>query len=141
MLAVREPQVLEQAVARFSGSRVQLGIDARDGKVAVSGWVEDTALDAVAFGKTWGGRGIERVIFTDISRDGALTGPNLAAIRNFAEGTGLKVTASGGVSGAEDIDRLADLETLGVDRVIVGKALYEGALPMERVRPVTARGA
>lgn len=134
-LAVREPQVVEQALARFSGERVQLGIDARDGKVAVSGWVEDTALDAVDFGKQWKQRGVQRVIFTDIARDGALSGPNVPAIRAFAERTGLKVTASGGVSGAADLDRLAELEPLGVDRVIVGKAIYEGTLSLEHLRP------
>jgi phosphoribosylformimino-5-aminoimidazole carboxamide ribotide isomerase len=133
-LAVREPVLVEQALARFSGERVQLGIDARNGKVAVSGWVEDTALDAIAFGKQWRERGIERVIFTDIARDGALTGPNLPAIQAFAEGTGLRVTASGGVSSAADLDALTALESLGVDRVIVGKAIYEGTLPLERIR-------
>ena len=92
-------------------------------------------MEAVAFGQSWKARGIQRVIFTDIARDGALTGPNLAAIRAFAEGTGLRVTASGGVSGPGDLDTLAALEPLGVDRVIVGKALYENTLPLERVRP------
>jgi len=139
-LAVRQPEILDQALAKFTGARVQLGIDARDGKVSVSGWVEDTLLDAVEFGRIWKARGIARVIFTDIARDGAMTGPNLPAIRAFAQGTGLQVTASGGVSGPADIDQLAALEPIGVDRVIVGKAIYEGTLPLERVRPVAAPG-
>jgi phosphoribosylformimino-5-aminoimidazole carboxamide ribotide isomerase len=134
-LAVRQSKTLEQALARYTGERVQLGIDVRAGKVAVSGWVEDTPLEAVAFGRMWKERGIERAVFTDIARDGALKGPNLAAIRAFAEGTRLRVTASGGVSGPADLEALAALEPLGVDRVIVGKALYEGALPLERVKP------
>ena len=134
-LAVRQPGVVEEALSRFSGARLQLGLDAREGKVAVSGWTEDTALDAVDFARQWKARGIQRVIFTDIARDGALKGPNLPAIRAFAERTALRVTASGGVSGPEDLDRLAELEPLGVDRVIVGKAIYEGALPLERLRP------
>jgi len=134
-LAVRQPEVVEEALARFSGARVQLGLDAREGKVAVSGWVEDTALDAVEFARQWQSRGVERVIFTDIARDGALSGPNLPAIRAFAERTGLRVTASGGVSSGEDLDRLAELEPLGVDRAIVGKAIYEGRVPLERLRP------
>ena len=140
-LAVRQPELLDQALAKFGGARVQLGIDAREGKVSVSGWVENTALDAIEFGRTWKARGIERVIFTDIARDGALTGPNLPAIRAFAQGTELRVTASGGVSGPADIDSLAGLESLGVDRVIVGKAIYEGTLTMDRVRPTAVRGA
>ena len=130
-LAVREPALVQQALQRFSGERVQLGIDARGGKVAVQGWVEDTALDAVEFGRAWRARGVTRAVFTDIARDGMLQGPNLAAIRAFAQGTGLKVTASGGVSSLADVERLRELEPLGVDRAIVGKALYEGTLKLE----------
>jgi phosphoribosylformimino-5-aminoimidazole carboxamide ribotide isomerase len=137
-LAVRQPKLMEQALARFGGERIQLGIDARDGKVAVSGWVEDTALDAVEFAVRWRECGVQRAVFTDIARDGALTGPNLPAIRAFAKGSGLRVTASGGVSGPEDLERLAELEPLGVDRAIVGKALYEGAVTLDRVRPFSA---
>jgi len=130
-LAVREPALVQQALQRFSGEQVQLGIDARGGKVAVQGWVEDTALDAVEFGRAWRARGVTRAVFTDIARDGMLQGPNLAAIRAFAQGTGLKVTASGGVSSLADVERLRELEPLGVDRAIVGKALYEGTLKLE----------
>jgi phosphoribosylformimino-5-aminoimidazole carboxamide ribotide isomerase len=130
-LAVRAPDVLREALARFGGERVQLGIDAREGRVAVQGWAEDTSLDAVAFAQRWGAQGVARVIFTDIARDGMLGGPNTAAIAAFARATGLRVTASGGVSRPADLVALAALEPDGVDRVIVGKALYEGTLPLE----------
>lgn len=129
-LAVRDPDSVARALARFGGARVQIGIDARDGKVSVQGWSEDTALDALDFARTWRARGLARVIFTDIARDGMLGGPNTAAIRDFARGSGLRVTASGGVAGAEDLRALAALAPDGVDRVIVGKALYEGTLPL-----------
>jgi phosphoribosylformimino-5-aminoimidazole carboxamide ribotide isomerase len=132
-LAVREPDVLEAALARFSGARIQLGIDARAGKVSVQGWKEDTALDAVEFARDWKARGIERVVFTDIARDGMMQGPNVPAVRAFAKATGLKVTASGGVSTREDLVQLKKLEPLGVDRVIIGKAIYEGALTAAEV--------
>ncbi len=147
-LAVREPEVLERAVERHArggagrfqiagrdvGERIQLGIDARDGRVSVHGWAEDTALEAVAFARDWKAKGIARVIFTDIARDGMLQGPNLEAIAAFARGSGVRVTASGGVSRAEDVRALAALAeqgARGVDRVIIGKALYEGTIRLE----------
>jgi phosphoribosylformimino-5-aminoimidazole carboxamide ribotide isomerase len=129
-LAVRAPAVLEQALARFGGERVQLGIDARGGKVAVAGWAEETALDAAEFARHWRARGIARIIFTDIARDGMLSGPNLPAIGAFARAAGGKVTASGGVSSAADVHALTALEPDGVDRIIVGKALYEGGVTL-----------
>ena len=129
-LAVRDPAALEQALARFGGERVQLGIDAREGRVAVQGWAEDTALDAVAFARDWATKGVERIIFTDIARDGMMAGPNTEAIGTFARESGVKVTASGGVTRLADVQALAALEADGVDRMIIGKALYEGILHM-----------
>jgi phosphoribosylformimino-5-aminoimidazole carboxamide ribotide isomerase len=137
-LAVRNPILLEQALARYGGERVQLAIDAREGRVAVDGWAEDTVLEAVAFAVTWRERGIERVIFTDIARDGMLAGPNTEAIGAFARGAGVRVTASGGVTRAEDVRALAELEPAGVDRVIIGKALYEGALSLAELANLNA---
>lgn len=131
--AVKAPEVMAEALERFGGEKVQLGVDARDGKVSVQGWAEDTALDAIAFAKEWKGRGVERVIFTDISRDGMMQGPNVQATREFAIGSGVKVTASGGVSCPGDLAALAELEALGVDRVIVGKAIYEGTIKIEEL--------
>jgi phosphoribosylformimino-5-aminoimidazole carboxamide ribotide isomerase len=130
---VRDPAAVQAALSRHPGERVQLGVDARDGKVAVQGWEEATTLDAVAFAREWKARGITRAVFTDIARDGMMSGPNLPAIRAFAESTGLKVTASGGVSTRADLDQLRALESLGVDRAIVGKALYEGALDLREI--------
>lgn len=132
-LAVREPAALEAALRTHGGGRVQLGVDAREGRVATHGWTEASELDAVDFGRAWAARGVERVIFTDIARDGMLGGPNLEAIGRFARETGLRVTASGGVARAADVQALAALEPDGVDRVIVGKALYEGTLRLEEV--------
>lgn len=133
-LAVHDPETVVAALERFGGERIQLGIDARDGKVAVQGWEQNTTHDAVAFALAWKARGARRVIFTDIARDGMLNGPNLPAIRRLAEATGLQVTASGGVSCQADLEALRTLEPLGVDRVIVGKALYEGKVSLEDLR-------
>ena len=132
-LAVRDPEMLERALHRFGNARVQLGIDAMEGQVAIAGWAEETRLDAVEFACQWRRRGIERVVFTDIARDGMLGGPNLAAIRRFARESGVRVTASGGVTDKADIRSISALEPDGVDRVIVGKAFYEGRLRLEDV--------
>lgn len=127
-LAVRDPVAVERALARFGGERVQLGIDAREGRVAVQGWAEETALDAVAFAIQWRDKGIERIVFTDIARDGMLGGPNTVAIRAFARDSGVHVTASGGITDKGDVRSVVGLEADGVDRMIIGKALYEGTL-------------
>lgn len=132
-MAAKEPELFEEAIYRFGGERLQLGVDAREGKVAVHGWMDATELDAIEFAREWKERGVERAIFTDIARDGMMTGPNVEAIRGFARGTGLRVTASGGVASPEDLERLAALEPLGVDRAIVGKALYEGTVQLAEV--------
>jgi len=132
-MAVLYSEILEEAVAKFGGDRLILGIDAKAGKVAISGWVEETPLDAVDFALMWKALGIGRAIFTDIARDGMMQGPNLEAIRAFAQGSGMRVTASGGVSNMADVRALEALEPEGVDQVIVGKAIYEGALRLEEV--------
>ena len=128
-IAVKNPKILEGAIQRF-GNQLILGLDAKDGKVAVSGWVEVTEFSDEEFAIQWKQFGIDRVIYTDIARDGMLTGPNLSSLRRMALSTGLKVTASGGVSSLDDIKQLAELERDGVDEVIVGKAIYERQLDL-----------
>ena len=132
-IAVNDPGTVMAALEKFGPERIQIGIDVRDGYVAVKGWAEVTDLEAVAFALEWKERGIERVIFTDIGSDGMLGGPNLVAIRYFTEATGLRVTASGGVSDKADIRSIAALEPAGVDRMIIGKAFYEGTLKLADV--------
>lgn len=128
-IAVKNPKILEEAIERF-GNQLILGLDAKDGKVAVSGWVEITEFSDEEFAIQWKQFGIDRVIYTDIARDGMLTGPNLSSLRRMAISTGLKVTASGGVSSLDDLKQLAELERDGVDEVIVGKAIYERQLDL-----------
>jgi len=95
-MAVKNPDVLEEVIQRFSGEQVILGIDARDRKVSIEGWQEGTEIDDVEFALRWKKLGIQRIVFTDIARDGMLTGPNLEALGDFARRTGLKIVASGG---------------------------------------------
>ncbi len=128
-IAVKNPKILEEAIKNFQNQLI-LGLDAKDGKVAVSGWVEVTEFSDEEFANQWKQHGIKRMIYTDIARDGMLTGPNLSSLRRIAISTGLKVTASGGVSSLDDLKQLVELERDGVDEVIVGKAIYERQLDL-----------
>ena len=125
-MAVKHPKLFENSLNAHGGGAVILGIDARNRYLAVEGWKETTELKDIDFALHWKNKGVERVIFTDIARDGMLSGPNLNALEDFASSTGLKVTASGGVSSMEDLKKLNRLEAFGVDQVIIGKAFYDG---------------
>ncbi|HSO76123.1 MAG TPA: 1-(5-phosphoribosyl)-5-[(5-phosphoribosylamino)methylideneamino]imidazole-4-carboxamide isomerase [Blastocatellia bacterium] len=129
-LAVEQPVVLGQALAEF-GESIIVGIDARGSEVAIRGWTDATRVDAFELARRVAEAGAQRIIYTDIARDGRLEGPNFAMTGELARRSGLKVTASGGVSSLEDIARLCELEADGVDSVIVGKALYEGRFTLE----------
>jgi len=128
--ALRNRPEVETAIKRFPG-RLIVGIDARDGKVAVSGWTETSDISAVDLAKQMQGLGVTRLICTDIATDGMLVGPNLESLRTIAEAVDIAVIASGGVSKLEDIVALKALEPLGVIGAITGKALYEGTLELK----------
>ena len=133
--AAREPQWAQQMFAEF-GEQIVLGIDAKNGFVAVSGWEETSQIPAVNFAQTMQERGCRRIIFTDIARDGTLAGPNAAALREICEAVEIPVIASGGVHKATDIRILKNIA--GVEAVIVGKALYEGTTSMEKLLRVAS---
>jgi len=132
-MAVKNSEVLEEIILRYSGKRIFLGVDARNRKVSIEGWQEGTEIDDVELALRWKNHGIQRIVFTDIARDGMLSGPNLEALGDFARRTGLKIVASGGVSSMEDLELLKTLETDGVDQVICGKAIYEGKLNLKEI--------
>ena len=132
-MAVRHPDVLEKLLKKYTDEQIILGIDARNRKVSIEGWKECTEIQDVEFALRWKNSGIKRVVFTDISRDGMLSGPNLAALREMAEHTGLKIVASGGISSMDDLEQLKTLEPNGVDQAISGKAIYEGKIDLKRV--------
>ncbi len=127
--AIGNPQMVERACARFPG-RIVVGIDARDGLVAVEGWTRTTRVEAVELGKRFEDCGVAAINFTDIARDGMQTGPNITATRRMAEALSIPIVASGGVSTLEDIRRLLPLEPLGVTGVITGRAIYSGTLDL-----------
>lgn len=131
--AVKEPQWAQQMFAQF-GDAIILGLDARDGMVAVAGWQETSAIPAVSFAQTMQDFGCARIIFTDIARDGTLAGPNAEALRQMAEAVEIPVIASGGVHKATDIRILKNIPN--IEGAIVGKALYEGTATMHQLLTV-----
>lgn len=129
-IAVKEPKLVQQAVREFGTERIVVGIDAKDGLVAVHGWGETSTLSAVELGKRMLDAGVSRTIFTDIARDGKLGGVNIPASCTLAQQTGLKVIASGGVADLNDIRQLKAVAQQGIEGVIVGKALYDNRLEL-----------
>lgn len=129
-LAVESPETLEELVHVF-GDRIAVSIDAKDGEVMARGWEQRGKIKAVDLAHTVASAGVERIIYTDVTRDGMLTGVNIEQTLLLARESGLKVTAAGGVASLEDIRRLKQLIAFGVDSVIVGKALYEGRFTLK----------
>jgi phosphoribosylformimino-5-aminoimidazole carboxamide ribotide isomerase len=119
---VSEPELAERIFAAL-GDRAVAGIDARGGKAAVAGWIDQSSVDALELARRMQNAGAARVIVTDIARDGALTGPNVEFLSSFIEALSIPVIASGGVSSLGDLSRLAPT---GAEGAIVGRALYEG---------------
>lgn len=129
-VAAESPDALQKFVDEF-GSQICVGIDARDGRVMTRGWETASPIMAVDLARSVAECGVERIIYTDIARDGALVGPNIQQTSAVAEAANICVTASGGVSSLDDIKRLRDAGDARVDSVIVGKALYEGKFKLE----------
>ena len=129
-LAAESPDSLKDFVARFS-SKICVGIDARDGRVMSRGWEAATPVMAIDLARSVAERGVERIIYTDIARDGTLGGPNVEQTLAVVRAGNVRVTASGGVSSLDDIKRLRDTREPLLDSVIVGKALYEGKFKLE----------
>ncbi|MEN6356249.1 MAG: 1-(5-phosphoribosyl)-5-[(5-phosphoribosylamino)methylideneamino]imidazole-4-carboxamide isomerase [Armatimonadota bacterium] len=121
---------LAETIFKELGDGAVLGVDARDGLVAIKGWEETTQEKAVDFTLRMQALGAKRVIYTDISRDGMLAGTNIAAMKHMAESIDIPVIASGGVSTIEDIKQLKSLESIGIEGAILGKALYTGDLSL-----------
>lgn len=131
--AVRNPDLVSEVIDRFGASRVVVGIDARDGEVMTEGWEAGSGVDAVDLALDMERRGVRRFVYTDISRDGTLEGPNVEAYRELAERLDkAHLTASGGVGDYTDLLALQAVEASGVDSVIVGRALYENRFPCQQ---------
>ncbi|MBI2855454.1 MAG: 1-(5-phosphoribosyl)-5-[(5-phosphoribosylamino)methylideneamino]imidazole-4-carboxamide isomerase [Chloroflexi bacterium] len=126
-IAVEEPSLVAEACRRFGTEAVIVGVDAREGVVSLRGWRDSSSITARGLLQRMEALGVERFIYTDISRDGTLTEPNFQAIEDMVGACKGAIVASGGVSTVEHLERLA---ALGVEGAIVGKALYEGALDL-----------
>lgn len=137
-VAVREPELVAEAVRRFGVERIAVGIDARDGKVAIRGWQEQSEMTALELAERVKAAGVERIVYTDISRDGTLAGPNVARTGELAQRSRLRVIASGGVGSLDDLRQLRWIEPFGVEGVIVGQALYTGAVHLPAARRLLA---
>ncbi|MBM4416661.1 MAG: 1-(5-phosphoribosyl)-5-((5-phosphoribosylamino)methylideneamino)imidazole-4-carboxamide isomerase, partial [Chloroflexi bacterium] len=125
--AVKDPALLEHAVATF-GEQLVVSVDARDGHVRVEGWTEGSAVEAGAFVAELVARGVRRIVYTDISRDGVADGPNVEAYAALVARGDVAVIAAGGVSRLDDVRALA---RAGVEAAIVGRALYTGDVALE----------
>lgn len=124
-IAVSNPDFAEEMVKKY-GSKIAIGLDAKNGMVATHGWLNTSEVTAIDLGKRFAEAGAETFIFTDIATDGTLAGPNLEATRQLALETGKSVIASGGVSSLDDLKALKEFNGDGISGAIVGKAIYEG---------------
>jgi phosphoribosylformimino-5-aminoimidazole carboxamide ribotide isomerase len=130
-------EFLRAICARFSG-KIVVGVDARNGKVAVKGWKETTSMDAVELAKRCEADGASRIIYTDIGRDGASEGVNVEETLKLARSVSIPVIASGGVATLDDLRRLLPLKSEGVEGVIVGRALYNGSFSFKEATRLTS---
>ncbi len=134
--AQRNPELVREACTKFPG-RIVVGIDAKSGMVAVQGWAEVTGITAVDLARKFEDCGVSAIIYTDISRDGMMQGPNLEATKALAEAVNIPIIASGGLSTLKDIENLMAIENSGVTGVITGKAVYTGSIKLAEAIALT----
>ncbi len=130
-VAIENPKLVSNAIAQFGAEAIVVGIDARDGRVKTRGWLKDTAVSPHQLGQQMQQLGVQTVIYTDINRDGVLTGVNAKATAELAEATGLNVIASGGVATLDDITRCQNLSKKRIIGVITGRAIYDGRINLK----------
>ena len=128
-VALRDPELVREAAKRYPG-RIVVGIDAKDGRVAVEGWLETSETRAVDLAPRFEEAGVAAIVYTDIARDGMLTGPNIEATAELADAVSIPVIVSGGVSSEDDLLRSAGHAGRGIAGAIVGRALYTGAVDL-----------
>jgi phosphoribosylformimino-5-aminoimidazole carboxamide ribotide isomerase len=130
-VAIENPDLVAQAMARYGAAHIVVGIDARDGEVKTRGWMQGTAVSPTDLGIHMKTLGVQTIIYTDISRDGVLTGVNAEATAALAQASGLQVIASGGVATLDDITNCHALASQGVSGVITGRAIYDGRIDLQ----------
>jgi phosphoribosylformimino-5-aminoimidazole carboxamide ribotide isomerase len=137
--AVRDPDFVAKACRAFPDS-IMVGLDAKAGKIATQGWAESSQLDVLGFAKRFADSGVSALIFTDIARDGMMSGVNSSLTAEVAKASGVSVIASGGVANLQDIESLLKLRSVGVAGAIVGRALYEHQLDLKSAQALADRG-
>lgn len=139
--AVENPDLVAQAIAQFGSEQIAVGIDARDGMVKTRGWQKGTGTSPQQLAQQMKNLGVQTIIYTDISRDGVLTGVNADATAQLAQASGLHVIASGGVGAIEDVARCHQLADHGIAGVIIGRALYDGKINLQEAIKTVTRDA
>lgn len=137
--AVKNPQLVEEACKKYPG-HIAVGIDAKNGEVAIEGWGKGSGVAATELAKKMAAYGVETIIYTDISRDGMLSGVNVEATAALARACGVPIIASGGVASLEDIRRVKAVESDGVQGCIIGKAIYTGAVDLKEALALAKEG-
>lgn len=137
--AVKNPQLVEEACKKYPG-HIAVGIDAKNGEVAIEGWGKGSGVAATELAKKMAAYGVETIIYTDISRDGMLSGVNVEATAALARACGVPIIASGGVASIEDIRRVKAVEADGVQGCIIGKAIYTGAVDLKEALALAKEG-
>ena len=127
--AVKDPGFIKDAIATFGSSRIVIGIDAKDGMVAIEGWEKISDYTAVALAQEMKQCGVKTIVYTDISKDGMLEGPNITHTKEMVQATGLNIIASGGISSLKDLEMLQEINVYGA---IMGKALYENRIELRK---------
>lgn len=129
-VAIKQPEIVEQAVQKFGADKIVVGIDAKNGNVAVAGWEEVSDVSALELCLKMKQYGIKTIIYTDIAKDGMMSGVNIDSTKELVQKTGMDIIASGGISNMQDLQNVQNIKAQGV---IVGKALYQGALKLEEI--------
>ena len=138
-VAAKNPELVKEACIQYK-DRIVVGIDAKDGIVAVDGWEASGNVQAVVLAREMAQAGVERIIYTDISRDGTMEGVNVKSTAELARDSGIKVIASGGVKSIDDIKALLPYAKDGIEGVIVGKSIYSGTLDLSEAVRVASEG-
>lgn len=127
--ALKNPELVRKAIKKHGSERVVVGVDTKNFKVATNGWIESSDVDALDFAKSLEESGVKYIIFTDISKDGTLSGINVEQTKKLVDNTNINIIASGGV---KTIDDLRDADSIGCEGIIIGKALYEGTIDLKK---------
>ncbi|MBM4174792.1 MAG: 1-(5-phosphoribosyl)-5-[(5-phosphoribosylamino)methylideneamino]imidazole-4-carboxamide isomerase [Ignavibacteria bacterium] len=138
--AVNDPDLIQKSVSQFGSQKVLVSLDVLNNRVLIGGRKEQSALSPISLSLNLKVLGITRLVVTDVERNGLMLGPNLDLLTQIAKTSGLKITASGGVSGYEDLTKLQKLQEIGVDSVIIGRALYENKFACQRLWRVAEFG-